>query len=83
MADFPQKSRDSLAPEKYSNPKKKMGDVFNEAMNAPNDPRKRYQPDEYNVTDCYTSGDNSDSDKEPDNDSDDYNERETETEDDD
>ena len=62
MAEFPQKSRDSLAPEKYSNPKKDHGESFNEAMNAPNNPTKNHRPESYNVTDDYTDGDNSCSD---------------------
>ena len=42
-----------------------IGPSYNEAMNAPNNPKKDHRPgdhdthDSYNVTDAYTDGDNS------------------------
>jgi hypothetical protein len=65
MATFPQTDRSDLRPEKYSNPKKNRGESFDDAMNAPNDPQKRYRPESFNVTDDYCSeetGESSDSD---------------------
>ena len=50
---FPQTYRNDVNPEKYSNPDKKKGESFNEAMNPPNNPTKNHQPTSYNVTDDY------------------------------
>jgi len=59
MSEFPQKSRSELAPAKWTTQDKKMGDHFDEAMNAPNNPTKNHQPTNHNVTNDYTDGDNS------------------------
>lgn len=45
-----------VSPEKYTWPKAPKPLEFNEAMNKPNDPQKRYRPTAFNVTDDYTSG---------------------------
>lgn len=51
-------SRD-VSPEKNPKAEKDKGESFNEAMNAPNNPKKDHQPTSFNVTDDYTDGDNS------------------------
>lgn len=52
-------SRD-VTPSKNPTPKKDHGESFNNAMNPPNDPQKRYQPTSYNVTDDYCDDHDSD-----------------------
>lgn len=37
-----------VSPSKNSFPSKKKGESFNDAMNEPNDPQKRYQPTSWN-----------------------------------
>lgn len=75
MADNPQHKWSDLSPETYSNPKKKMGEHFDTAANAPNNPTKDDRPTSFNVTNdygCYTSyDDRAGGDREPDNDTDD------------
>lgn len=71
MADNPQHNWADLSPEKLSNPKKKMGEHFDDAANAPNNPTKDARPTSFNVTNdygCYTSyDDQGDSDNDGDN----------------
>lgn len=67
MAKFPQTSRQDILPEgkPYQAPKKYGQISFNEAMNKPNDPQKRYQRDffeceeneSHNVTNDYCDDD--------------------------
>jgi hypothetical protein len=58
MADkYPETHRSDVAPGKNSFPDKKKGESFDEAMNAPNDPKKRYPPTSFNVTDDYCDED--------------------------
>ena len=42
-----------LTPTKNPKADKKMGEHFDDAMNPPNDPKKRYQPTHWNTTDDY------------------------------
>jgi hypothetical protein len=53
MSKFPVTRRDDVAPAPLPTAEKRKGESFNNAMNPPNDPQKRYQPSSFNVTADY------------------------------
>jgi len=57
VSKYPVTSRTDVLPSKESFPKKTKGESFDEAMNAPNDPKKRHSPESSNVTYDYCNED--------------------------
>jgi uncharacterized protein YbdZ (MbtH family) len=60
MADNPQHKWSDLSPESVANPKKKMGEHFDEAGSPPNSPNRKDVPQSWNVTYDYENDHDSD-----------------------